>query len=85
MSSTTPVQVNREGLSLTSANSTKMASSKVQRKQIVLSQAAQHLQDLEAKYAAGGFTPLPGFMDRGKGAKLWVRHLRFPLSKTCRG
>jgi hypothetical protein len=53
-------------------DSTKMATTTVQRKQVVLSKASQKLLDIEARYAVGGFTPLPGFMDRGKGAKLWV-------------
>ncbi|KAF2501845.1 ornithine aminotransferase [Lophium mytilinum] len=48
-----------------------MAPVAVQRKQIVLSRRAQQLLDTEAEYTVGGFTPLPGFMDRGKGAQLW--------------
>jgi hypothetical protein len=54
-------------------DSTKMGPTTVQRKQVVLSKASQNLLDIEARYTVGGFTPLPGFMDRGKGAKLWVR------------
>lgn len=54
-------------------DSTKMAHTNIQRKQVVLSKASQRLLDIEAQYTVGGFTPLPGFMDRGKGAKLWVR------------
>jgi hypothetical protein len=54
-------------------DSTKMAPTTVQRKQVVLSKASQIMLDIEARYTVGGFTPLPGFMDSGKGAKLWVR------------
>lgn len=53
-------------------DSTKMASSTVHRKQVVLSKASQHLLDIEAKYTAGGFTPLPGFFERALGSQLWV-------------
>lgn len=40
--------------------------------QISLSQQAQRLLDLEARYCVGGFTPLPGFFERGLGSVLWV-------------
>jgi len=43
-----------------------------QQKQILLSQQAQRLLDLEAEYCVGGFTPLPGFFERGLGSVLWV-------------
>lgn len=45
------------------------------RKSIKLTPKSQHLLDLEAKYTIGGFTPLPAFMESGKGAQLWVRRL----------
>lgn len=42
--------------------------------QLRMSEATQQLLDMEAQYTAGGFTPLPAFMDKGLGARLWVRH-----------
>lgn len=41
-----------------------------------ISAKTQELIDLELKYCAGGFQPLPAFFVRGKGAKLWVSDLR---------
>ena len=65
--------VNHAGASIVPVDSTHIAPAEVQRKQVVLTKASQHLLDIEAQYTVGGFTPLPAFMDRGKGAKLWVR------------
>ena len=40
---------------------------------LALSEKTQELIELEHKYSAGGFQPLPAFFVEGKGAKLWVR------------
>ena len=58
------------GLS-TATNGVKMSTARSQRKQISLSQQSQRLLDLEAQYTVGGFTPLPGFFERGLGSVLW--------------
>lgn len=73
MASMTVAQVERPTNGNVPVESTEMAPKEVQPKQIVLSQAAQHLLDLESQYTVGGFTPLPGFFERGKGSQLWVR------------
>lgn len=73
MASMTVTQVERSTNNIVPVESTKMAPKDVLPKQIVLSQAAQHLLDLESQYTVGGFTPLPGFFERGKGSQLWVR------------
>lgn len=51
----------------------KMMPAASQPKQVVLSKAAQRLLDIETEYTVGGFTPLPGFFERGLGSVLWVR------------
>ena len=42
-----------------------------QLKKLSLSKETQELVQLEHKYCAGGFQPLPVFFVEGKGAKLW--------------
>ncbi|RDL32479.1 uncharacterized protein BP5553_08935 [Venustampulla echinocandica] len=42
-----------------------------QLKPLALSKQTQELVDLEHKYTAGGFRPMPAFFVEGKGAKLW--------------
>lgn len=79
MPTATTADFDRPGTNLVSTDSTKMAPSEVLNKQVVLSKAAQNLLDIEAQYTVGGFTPLPGFMDSGKGALLWVSKLKFFL------
>lgn len=73
MPAATVEQVSHAGANIIAVDSTKMAPTAIQGKQVVLSKASQRLLDIEAQYTVGGFTPLPGFMDSGKGAKLWVR------------
>lgn len=72
MPAVTTATMQSAGAAYIHTDSTGMAPAEVQRKQVVLSKAAQHLLDIEAKYTVGGFTPLPGFFDSGKGAQLWV-------------
>ncbi|KIW36489.1 uncharacterized protein PV06_11256 [Exophiala oligosperma] len=55
------------GLS-TDIYSAKSSPARSQQKEILLSQQAQRLLDLEARYTVGGFTPLPGFFERGLGS-----------------
>lgn len=43
-----------------------------QLKKLAISAKTQELIDLELKYCAGGFQPLPAFFVRGKGCRLWV-------------
>ncbi|EXJ82255.1 hypothetical protein A1O3_06068 [Capronia epimyces CBS 606.96] len=50
---------------------------------IRLTPEAQHLQQLEIDYTVGGFTPLPGFFERGQGAKLWDINGREYLDFIC--
>ncbi|KAI0126182.1 putative acetylornithine aminotransferase [Xylariales sp. AK1849] len=71
MPSATTVEIDSPGSGMATVDSVKMAPTEVVRKQVVLSKAAQHLLDIESQYTVGGFTPLPGFMERGLGAKLW--------------
>jgi hypothetical protein len=49
-----------------------------QLKTLELSKKTLELVELEHKYTAGGFKPLPAFFVEGKGAKLWVR-IKFNL------
>lgn len=37
-----------------------------------VSVSTKRLLDLEQQYSAGGYDPLPAFMDRAQGVKLWV-------------
>ncbi len=55
----------------TAINGVKPSPARSQSKNISLSQQAQRLLDLEAQYTVGGFTPLPGFFERGLGSVLW--------------
>lgn len=72
MASMTVTEVEQASASFMATDSTKVAPQKVMQKQIVLSDAAQSLLDNESQYTVGGFTPLPGFFERGKGSQLWV-------------
>jgi acetylornithine/succinyldiaminopimelate/putrescine aminotransferase len=38
-----------------------------------LSVRAKQLLDLEGQYTAGGYDPVPAFISRARGVKLWVR------------
>jgi ornithine--oxo-acid transaminase len=49
-----------------------------QLKTLELSKKTLEPVELEHKYTAGGFKPLPAFFVEGKGAKLWVR-IKFNL------
>jgi hypothetical protein len=44
-----------------------------QLKTLELSKKTLELVELDHKYTAGGFKPLPAFFVERKGAKLWVR------------
>ena len=70
MPAATIEQVSHAGANIIAVDSTKMAPTAIQWKQVVLLKALQHLLNIKAQYTVSGFTPLPGFMDRGKGAKL---------------
>jgi hypothetical protein len=49
---------------------------------LALSKRTQQLVELEHKYTAGGFRPMPAFFVEGKGAKLWVRLTVIPYRIT---
>jgi ornithine--oxo-acid transaminase len=53
-----------------------------QLKKLELSKKTLELVELEHKYTAGGFKPLPAFFVEGKGAKLWVR-VKYDLILLC--
>lgn len=46
-----------------------------------LSRATTTLLQREDDFTVGGFTPLPAFFVKGKGARLWVGHFNIP--KVC--
>jgi len=41
-------------------------------KRLELSEQTLKLVELERKYVAGGFEPVPAFFVKGQGSKLWV-------------
>lgn len=55
-------------------SSTTMTTTQTQKQltKYTLSAKTRELIDLEYKYCAGGFQPLPAFFVRGKGCRLWV-------------
>jgi hypothetical protein len=46
-----------------------------------LSRTTATLLQREDDFTVGGFTPLPAFFVKGKGARLWVGH--FDIPKVC--
>jgi hypothetical protein len=58
-----------------------MPSLQKQLQPLALSKKTQDLVELEHKYTAGGFKPMPAFFVEGKGAKLWVRSNKIRLQR----